>query len=166
MAGSHQVGWSPARATGAGGVLLIVRMLSVESLQQMVSTALDQQLFVLLEIFDEQDISSLEPVLEAVKLRRGASDLRSPRVLVGVNCRDLVTLQVVPERLLQLVRYLPEDFPKVAESGLDTAHDAATLAAAGYDLALVGSALMRAQSPANLVRDMLHAGRLARSAGA
>ncbi len=155
-----------ARATGAGGVLLIVRMLSVESLQQMVSTALDQQLFVLLEIFDEQDISSLEPVLEAVKLRRGASDLRSPRVLVGVNCRDLVTLQVVPERLLQLVRYLPEDFPKVAESGLDTAHDAATLAAAGYDLALVGSALMRAQSPANLVRDMLHAGRLARSAGA
>ena len=53
--------------------------------------------------------------------------------------------------------------PAVAESGLATAGDAAAAAAAGYELALVGSALMRAAQPDALVRDMLAAGR-ARSA--
>jgi indole-3-glycerol phosphate synthase len=51
----------------------------------------------------------------------------------------------------------------VAESGLATARDAARIAAAGYDLALVGSALMSAADPAQLMRDMLSAGREART---
>ena len=155
-----------ARAAGAGGVLLIVRMLSIESLTQMIEAALDHQLFVLLEIFDEQDIAALTPLLDAVKQRIGAPDPCCPRLLVGVNCRDLTTLQVVPERLFKLVPQLPKEWPKVAESGLETAHDAARLAAAGYDLALVGSALMRTASPIDLARDMLSAGRLARGVSA
>jgi len=52
--------------------------------------------------------------------------------------------------------------PLVAESGLADAADAARLAAAGYDLALVGSALMTSSNPAALLRDMLRAGREAR----
>lgn len=151
-----------ARAAGAGGVLLIVRMLSIETLIQMVKVALDHQLFVLLEVFDEQDIAALSPLLEEVAAKSKATDPRAARLLVGVNCRDLTTLQVVPERLFQLVSQLPKEWPKVAESGLETAQDAARLAAAGYDLALVGSALMRTASPLDLARDMLSAGRLAR----
>lgn len=151
-----------ARAAGAGGVLLIVRMLSIETLIQMVKVALDHQLFVLLEVFDEQDIAALSPLLEEVATKSKATDPRAARLLVGVNCRDLTTLQVVPERLFQLVSQLPKEWPKVAESGLETAQDAARLAAAGYDLALVGSALMRTASPLDLARDMLSAGRLAR----
>jgi indole-3-glycerol phosphate synthase len=69
-----------------------------------------------------------------------------------VNSRDLATLQVVPGRLDTLAAALPTDFPRVAESGVATAADAARMAALGYDLALVGSALMSAADPAQLAR--------------
>jgi indole-3-glycerol phosphate synthase len=53
----------------------------------------------------------------------------------------------------------------VAESGVDSEADAARLARAGYDLALVGSALMRARDPVTLARALLAAGREARRCG-
>ncbi len=46
--------------------------------------------------------------------------------LVGVNCRDLTTLKVVPGRLETLARLLPTQVPRVAESGIATAADART----------------------------------------
>jgi indole-3-glycerol phosphate synthase len=147
-----------ARAAGAGGVLLIVRMLSSAMLEEMVRTALQQELFVLLEVFDEHDVDRARPILDLYR-SKWSWDVRQPRILMGVNCRDLVSLQVVPDRLLELVDRLPQDLPKVAESGLEHATDAAALARAGYDLALVGSALMRSASPARLVQDLLSAGR-------
>jgi indole-3-glycerol phosphate synthase len=82
--------------------------------------------------------------------------------LVGVNCRDLSTLQVVPGRLEALVRLLPTQVPRVAESGVATAEDARRVAAAGYDMALVGSALMSGADPRALAHDMIVAGRRAR----
>jgi indole-3-glycerol phosphate synthase len=149
-----------ARAAGAGGVLLIVRMLDDDVLCALIETALAQQLFVLLEIFDEKDIERAVRHLESQ--RRAASANEAPpgeRLLVGVNSRDLVTLQVVPQRLEQLVAYLPTWLPRVAESGVQSPDDAARLAAAGYDLALVGGALMQAESPAALVAAMLQTAR-------
>lgn len=150
-----------ARVAGAGGVLLIVRMLPSETLEDMVHTALAHGLFVLLEVFDEQDVNRAMPVLDRCRASWAWAQ-HQPRVLMGVNCRDLVSLQVVPGRLLELVDCLPRDLPRVAESGLEGVEDAATFAAAGYDLALVGSALMRSSSPSILVRDLLQAGRTAR----
>ena len=58
-----------------------------------------------------------------------------------------VTLQVVPGRLEELAPLLPRGVPRVAESGVATAADAGRVRAAGYDIALVGSALMRARDP-------------------
>ena len=145
-----------ARAAGAGGVLLIVRMLSPSILASMLDTALEQQLFVLLETFDEAEVATAVAALKPYREALG------DRVLLGVNCRDLVTLQVVPERLASMVRALPEELPRVAESGLSSAADAARLAAAGYDLALVGSALMTGSDPRELGQRMLDAGREAR----
>ena len=75
-----------------------------------------------------------------------------------------MTLKVVPGRLEQLVAGLPGTVPRVAESGVGTPEDAGRLAAAGYDLALVGSALMTSTDSPRLLADMLHAGRTARSA--
>ena len=72
-----------------------------------------------------------------------------------MNCRDLDTLKVVPGRLDELRRIAAARLPRVAESGVATAADAARVAALGYDLALVGSALMRAADPAALARAML-----------
>ncbi len=143
-----------ARAAGAGGVLVILRMLAREVLEALIDAALENQLFVLLETFDEAEIDLARELLEA---RRGHGDA----LLVGVNCRDLVTLRVVPGRLEALVSRLPPGAPRVAESGVATAADAARMAQAGYDLALVGSALMAGGEPRALAAAMLEASRAA-----
>jgi indole-3-glycerol phosphate synthase len=143
-----------ARAAGAGGVLAIVRMLSMAELEALIQQARALELFVLLEAFDEQDLERLEEVLR----RLGAEGL-----LAGVNARDLQTLQVVPSRLERLAQRLPRGIPRVAESGVGSAEDARRVAEAGYDLALVGSALMSDSDPAALAGAMLRAARAARA---
>jgi indole-3-glycerol phosphate synthase len=142
-----------ARAAGAGGVLIILRMLAREELQALRAEAERWGLFVLLEAFDETDLEL------AHELVAGYRDSPNPTVLVGVNCRDLVTLQVVPERLERLGPLLPRGVPRVAESGVASAADAVRVRAAGYDVALVGSALMRTREPEELLRQLLGAGR-------
>ena len=79
------------------------------------------------------------------------------QLLVGVNTRNLRTLEVDADRLAQMAPLLPQA-KCVAESGLRSADDAASAAANGYQLALVGSALMRSSDPATLVADMRSAG--------
>jgi indole-3-glycerol phosphate synthase len=176
-----------ARTRGAGGALLIVRMLSPGLLAEMLDCARELGLFVLIETFDEEDIalaidtlgragpdgsgSGVDdgdlPVERVSALRAGGevpgAESRARRavndVLIGVNSRDLQTLKVVPERLEQLGSRLPQDFPRVAESGLTTPEDAARMVRAGYDMALVGGALMTAADPGALVAAMLAAGR-------
>jgi indole-3-glycerol phosphate synthase len=143
-----------ARAAGAGGVLLILRMLSRPQLDALLACACEQGLFVLLEAFDGHD---LELMQELVGAHRGANQL-----LAGVNCRDLTSLKVVPGRLGQLAPLLPHGVPGVAESGVATAADAREVAAAGYALALVGSALMQGADPQALAKGLLAAGRAAR----
>ncbi len=145
-----------ARLAGAGGILIIVRMLDRAALLALISSAKRLGLFVLVECFDEGDIG-IASDLAASPEAQGA------RLLVGLNSRDLVTLKVVPGRLEQLASRLPAALPRVAESGVATPADAARLAACGYDLALIGSALMTAPDPAALLRDMIEAGRKARA---
>jgi indole-3-glycerol phosphate synthase len=143
-----------ARLAGAGGVLVILRMLTRAELQALIAAAARLSLFVLLEAFDEADIALGAELIAAAP---AAAQL----LLLGVNSRDLVTLKVVPGRLEQLAPRLPRGVPRVAESGVADAADAARLAAAGYELALIGSALMTAPDPARLLGDMLAAGRAA-----
>ncbi len=140
------------RVAGASGVLAIIRMLSRAELERQIDTALGLGMFVLLEAFDAADIELAHALVDA---RRAHRDL----LLVGVNSRDLVTLQVVPGRLDSLAALLPKDVKRVAESGVAAPADAARVAAAGYDLALVGSALMSAPDPAVLAHAMLAAAR-------
>ena len=85
------------------------------------------------------------------------------QLLIGVNCRDLTTLEVMPGRLEQLASLLPDDVPRVAESGVTSAADAGRVAIMGYDVALVGGALMDALEPLPLVRAMVSAGRTERA---
>jgi indole-3-glycerol phosphate synthase len=145
-----------ARAAGAGGVLVILRMLPKADTRALIECADALGLFVLLEAFDARDIALMHELIEA---HRGAAPL-----LAGVNCRDLATLAVVPQRLLELAPLLPTGVPRVAESGVATAADARAIAAAGYSLALVGSALMRGDDPAALAAALLAAGRAVRAA--
>jgi indole-3-glycerol phosphate synthase len=80
-------------------------------------------------------------------------------VLVGVNCRDLSTLSVVPERFAELAPLLPPGAVAVAESGVATDGDACGVRLLGYRLALIGTALMREDDPAALLAGMLRAAR-------
>jgi indole-3-glycerol phosphate synthase len=146
-----------ARAAGAGGVLVILRMLTEGAAAALLDCARELGLFVLLEAFDEADIERAHAMVESCGDAGGT-------LLVGINCRDLDTLQVVPGRLEALAGTLPARVPRVAESGVASTEDAARVAAAGYDLALVGSALMGASEPTELVRDLLVAGRGAKQA--
>jgi indole-3-glycerol phosphate synthase len=135
------------RAAGASGVLAILRMTPRADLEKLIDTALHLNMFVLLETFDAPDIELAHSLVDA---RRTHRDL----LLVGVNSRDLVTLKVVPGRLGELADSLPR-VKRVAESGVATPADAARAAAQGYDLALVGSALMSAPDPRSLASAML-----------
>jgi indole-3-glycerol phosphate synthase len=136
------------RLAGAGGVLAILRMLPRAELEQMTDAALELGMFVLLEAFDAVDISLAHALVDARREHAGL-------LMVGVNSRDLATLKVVPGRLDLLAASLPTAVRRVAESGVATSADAARAAASGYDLALVGSALMSAADPAALMRGML-----------
>jgi len=136
------------RVAGASGVLAIIRMLPRDSLERLIDTALALRMFVLLEAFDAADLELAQALVDARAVHREL-------LLVGVNSRDLVTLKVIPGRLDAMAPLLPRDVKRVAESGVATPADAARVAACGYDLALVGSALMSAPDPSALARAML-----------
>lgn len=150
-----------ARACGASGALLITAMLDDAQLRSMLDCAIEHRLFVLLEAFDAEDLRRTRDLLEEA---RYADEAAAHRLLVGVNTRNLRTLAVDTERLERLRDELPENTVCVAESGIQTADDAARAASNGYHAALVGTALMRSADPAQLVRDILAAGRGRRAA--
>jgi len=135
-----------ARKAGASGVLLITTMLDEEKLRAMLDCAWEHGMFVLLESFDEEDLFRSSRFLD------GAGQL-----LIGVNTRNLRTLEVDADRLQNLAPALP-DAACVAESGLHSPEDAARVAGWGYSMALVGTALMRSEDPTALVAAMSDAG--------
>lgn len=145
-----------ARAAGASGILLIAAMLSDRELKALLDCAREHSLFVLLEAFDEQDLGRIRALLEDGPC---ADDAANRTLLVGVNVRDLRTLAVDHARLARLAPLLPPGAVCVAESGLTVPADAAAAAGLGYQMGLVGTALMRSTNPAALVSDMLLAGR-------
>jgi len=135
-----------ARKAGASGVLLIAAMLNDAVLKAMLDCAWEHELFVLLESFDEED------------LKRSAQHLDGPgQLLIGVNTRNLRTLEVDGDRLRNFAPLLP-GATCVAESGLHSPEDAARVAGWGYSMALVGTALMRSDDPSTLVKEMTNAG--------
>ena len=126
------------RAAGGGGILLIVRILTRAQLAELLDCAREMSLFVLLEAFDEEDLERADAELGRVPQNGNGSPL-----LLGVNCRDLRTLEVRPQRLLELAPRLTAAAIRVAESGIESALDCTHLARAGFNFALVGSALMK-----------------------
>lgn len=143
-----------ARRAGASGVLLIATMLADAELRAMLDCAAEFGMFVLLESFDRDDLERSARLLDNSADQQRAE---SGQLLFGVNARDLRTLHVDPARLAKLAPALPAG-RCVAESGLHEASDAAAVAELGYELALVGTALMRSNDPGALVAGMRVAG--------
>ena len=135
-----------ARAAGASGVLLITTMLDDPTLRTMLDCAFEHGMFVLLESFDERDLARSARFLDG-----------DGQLLIGVNTRNLRTLDVDTERLQNLAPYLPTA-TCVAESGLKAPADAERVMDWGYSMALVGTALMRSVNPTELIIRMRNAG--------
>jgi indole-3-glycerol phosphate synthase len=141
-----------ARAAGAGGVLLILRMLPRRRTEELLDVAAEHGLFVLLEAFDEADL----------ELARDLSASRAQadgRLMIGVNSRDLQTLKVRQERFAALAPWLPPGLLAVAESGVASAADARHMRELGYGAALIGTALMARADPGELLREIIDATR-------
>ena len=128
-----------ARAAGADLVLLIVAALDDSQLRDLAQQAAELGLAVLTEVHDEAEV---ERAL-AVQAR-----------LVGVNARNLRTLEVDPDTFGKLVGLLPDDVVKVAESGIGGVEDAGRYAGQGADVVLVGESLVRGGEPRAAVAAM------------
>jgi indole-3-glycerol phosphate synthase len=145
-----------ARAAGAGGVLVILRMLARPRISELLDVAAEHRMFVLLEAFDGDDLNVARELATARASGRAA---REDHLLIGVNSRDLQTLDVVQERFAALAPLLPAGWPAVAESGVAGGSDALRMQNLGYRLALSGTALMARDDPSPLLREIFHATR-------
>jgi indole-3-glycerol phosphate synthase len=140
------------RAAGAGGVLVIVRMLDRSHITELLDCAAMLKMFVLLEAFDANDLNVAHEMLATRKHH-------DEQVLVGLNCRDLDTLTVELSRLEELAEQLPDGYPKVAESGVATVADVRSVVDLKYQVALIGTTLMSSANPRQMLGEMLSAGR-------
>lgn len=121
-----------ARAAGADAALLIVAVLADADLRRLLRCADSLGLAALVEV---HDTAELERALAA-----GAE-------IVGVNSRNLRTLEMTPRLLDDLAPRIPAPVVAVAESGLRTSADLRRLRARRYDAFLVGERLMTAPDP-------------------
>ena len=122
-----------ARASGADAILLIVAAHPDNTLTELAAAARRLNLDILCEVHDRTELD------RAVNL--GFE-------VIGVNSRDLKTLEVSTVRHAELARDLPANVIRVAESGIRTPTDVERLLTLGYDAFLIGEALMRQPDPA------------------
>jgi indole-3-glycerol phosphate synthase len=141
MVTDYQV-WE-ARAHGADIVLLIVAALSQDDLLRMQDLTRSLGMTALVEVHDEAEAR------RAVEV--GAS-------VIGVNARNLKTLDVDPDTFARLAPLIPDSCVRVAESGVRGPEDAATYAAQGADAVLVGEALVIGGDPRSAAHDLIRAG--------
>jgi indole-3-glycerol phosphate synthase len=132
-----------ARAYGADVVLLIVAALEQSALVSLVERAQSIGMLPLVEVHADEE---LDRAIDA-----GAT-------VIGVNARDLGTLEVDRSVFTRLAPRIPEGVVKIAESGVRGPHDLLQYAAAGADAVLVGESLVTGKDPRAAVADLVTAG--------
>ncbi len=132
-----------ARAYGADMCLLIVAALE------------DNALMGLLERIESLGMTALVEVHTEAEADRA---LRAGAKVIGVNARDLTTLQVDRSVFERISPGLPSDVLKIAESGVHGPHELIGYAAAGADAVLVGESLVTHKSPRDAVAELVTAG--------
>ena len=121
-----------AKAMGADVILLIAACLSVQQTKELARFARSLHLEVLLELHAETE---LDHVNEYVNL-------------VGINNRNLKNFSVSLEHSIRLAQQLPNDLPRIGESGIRSSSDIFMLQEAGFDGFLIGEMFMREPNPA------------------
>ena len=126
----HKAQIAEAVVAGADAILLIVAGLTQEDFVELLEEAFALQMEVLVEVHDREE---LERALE--------TDAR----IIGINNRNLKTMEVDIATSEELSEDVPEDVVLISESGIKTTDDAARVAAVGSDAILVGESLMRSE---------------------
>lgn len=129
-----------ARAAGADAALLIVAALDTEHLEHLMGVASDLGMDTLVEVHDEEEVETA---------------VESGAELIGINNRNLHSLEVDLETTFRLLADVPAGTVVVAESGITEREDVERLEEAGVDAILVGETLMRADDPVRAVRELL-----------
>lgn len=146
MVDPYQV--TEARAHGADLILLIVAGLDDALMRDLNDQAIELGMTPLVEVHDAAELDRA--------LALGPS-------LVGVNARNLKTLEVDPRTVTDLLPRIPSDVVAVAESGVGGPEDVATYVRAGAGAVLVGEALVTGGRPTEAVREFIEAAEAARS---
>lgn len=140
-----------ARAAGAAACLLIVVALEQEELVALLQAVDAAGMVALLEAHDELEVTRAIGGYEAAGI--------TGRPVLGINARDLTTLDVDTERFSALRATIPDGAVAVAESGVRDADDVRRLGALGADAVLVGESVATAQDPTAAVAALVAAGR-------
>jgi indole-3-glycerol phosphate synthase len=130
------------RATDADSFLLIVAGLNDVALGELLTLGRELGMEPLVEVHTREELTR---ALEA-----GAR-------ILGVNNRDLRTLEVRVDTSMELIELIPDECIAVCESGLRSHQDLARLRAAGFDAFLIGEHLMAQPDPAEALRRLLGA---------
>jgi indole-3-glycerol phosphate synthase len=138
---SYQV--HEARAYGADLVLLIVAALDDNTLSGLLDRIESLGMCALVEVHTEEEADRA--------LKAGAR-------VIGVNARDLRTLEVDRASFERIAPGLPSNVVKIAESGVRGPHDLIRYASAGADAVLVGEGLVTKKSPRDAVAELVTAG--------
>lgn len=129
-----------ARAAKADAILLIVAALATEQLKDLMALAAELGMASLVEAHSPEELGTA--------LEIGAR-------IIGINNRNLQTLETRLETTLELASRVPGDRILVSESGIFTRADVERLMAVGVDAILVGESLMRERDPGAKVRELL-----------
>jgi indole-3-glycerol phosphate synthase len=117
-----------ARVHGADAILVLLSLVEDSLAVDLIQAAEDLEMEALVEVHDGAELER-------------ALDLGTP--IIGVNARDLATLEIDRSRQIELLRRLPKGLLRIAESGIETPDHARAVREAGADALLVGTALMR-----------------------
>ena len=128
-----------ARHAGADSVLLIAALLDDASLRR---------------LREETEALGMEALVEVHSAGELDRALQSGATTIGVNNRDLRTLQTSLDVSLELAQRFPREVLAISESGIRTADDIRRLSEAGYRGFLVGEQLMRSTSPAAALAEL------------
>ncbi len=129
-----------ASVAGADCVLLIVAALTDPELRDLLKQAGEFELDVLVEVHDEAELD-----------RALAIDAN----LIGVNNRNLKTMEVNLETSMRLAPLIPDNVVRVSESGIRSADDVKRLSEVGYSAFLVGETLMKQSDPGGALAKLL-----------
>ncbi|MDG3012078.1 indole-3-glycerol phosphate synthase TrpC [Rhodococcus sp. D2-41] len=141
IVGPYQI--HEARAHGADIILLIVAALEQHALSSLLDRTESLGMTALVEVHTEEEADRA--------LQAGAS-------VIGVNARDLKTLEVDRGNFARIAPGLPKDVIKIAESGVRGPADLLAYAGAGADAVLVGEGLVTSGDPRSSVSDLVAAG--------